>query len=366
MVRPPISAIERSESVDINTQVAMIRLFQRHSEGYDSHTLRRLGGLLLNFYRPYRPKQYNPLAYAESSVAALKVLGEIIPNFRPTSKSRTDYVKDMIAMKYDKEVLQWAVTSVSGYFRESDYSVVCRALIGKVWERDMKVMRMIVAKTKDLSKLWDPKQAGEGGTIERVYETATSLAMIQQSSFMAWREIICEQFLELGEFLRKELEVEPLRREGWTENSLRLLFESELPDIDEEKKPVSCERCCAYSRFGIYVDLEWKKMLRNIRSRYGSHATEIVINFGNPIETGLCPGVPVNADVGVEKVVIVTRPYRFVCLGYCKDGFAAPKIFDGIGSEEPEFPLFEEPAPTTQIEEEDCPSLKMPGAFKLD
>ncbi len=325
-------------------------------------------------------------------------MAQLLPLLLGDLHPRHDAVGELLYLSvkflYEKEVLRWILGNMKGsidgpkYYGGS-YDTLYQAIAARLLERDYESMRCIMQRTGDLHLL-----SRVHGLVGGEMETPTSQAMNDMGIFLLWRKLLGEVGVDMKGFVRRELEVTEwgLRGKGWDEWSLGYLFTS--PDVArglyryEGGKAFGgvfplCGRCgdCG-TRMGarLKVDLAWRRRLRDIRLRrfeMSKLTLEEVQSKGSInifLEIGKDDIRRTERRVPVKLQEIITEepalPYRIVCANSCQDGICVAWAFEGDG-DELIFPAYlrelevEEDGKNhfAKIEDENCPTKSMPGAF---
>ena len=288
---------------------------------------------------------------------------------------------------YDDDVLRFTLGRIRGGFPEmQENSVVHRALAMKLFVTDPVAAGMVVRKTsrEGLHRFWGRENSGVPPG------TPMSLAMYQPRLFLAWVKVLRDIGVDLGDFVREELEAEGsvLRGEGWDRDSVMEVIElsAEEGEFKSASAFLSCERCVrAEGSSWLKVDLAWRRRLRDIRKRQRadtraaryptitdpSNGTEAVLKSAMAAMTTRQKFITVYDTSELERL-----PYSVVCSDECQDGICVAWVFGDRSTAERLSPLVDHPdksaeasipgqisAETSRFADTRCPTTRMPGAF---
>jgi hypothetical protein len=116
-----------------------------------------------------------------------------------------------------------------------------------------------------LKKKADPHLIGFDGELSPRKETPTSLAMYNSCSFLNWRLALRESSIDLDTFVKKELHQGPLKKAGWTEDSLMSLFQLNIHPQFEPPDYPTCKLCNKRLWINIIVEIPWRRWLDNFK-----------------------------------------------------------------------------------------------------
>jgi hypothetical protein len=329
--------------------------------------------------------------------AILKLVSTLVPTLHSHDPNRASVIFGAVDFYYEQEVLRWLLcTTKAPLIGSSDYSTVHEAIHRRLLERDLRSMKLIIEQTKNLHL------CAKKSSLQTEVETPTMLAMYDMNTFCLWRQMLRELGHDTQEFVRGELQEGPLRRAGWTQDSLSYLFDMEISP-DPHTTPVvfrfpRCQRCGHNgTKLGskLMVDLNWRRQLRDIRLQFSNRPLEIL----DPSTSGSCmvdntdnPEIPYNcsstklANKDQEEVsstisfaAAQSKPllYRIVCSGACQDAICVAILYDNDSTSEPDLPLYynEDSSKSGErgqlkalepILKDGCPTYGMPGAFKTN
>lgn len=346
----------------------MIRILRSHPRAeVDPEILLSIAGRSLV---TYRPQHDIAMAWAERQDAISRLLPALFSDLHFEHHLVAELFFIALLHHYEQKVLRWMLHNWKGGIETEDgrNNVLYEAMATNLITKDWVSMRAIVLRTKYLHR-----QAKADRRSER-RETVTAQAMRDMSAFLLWRAMLSDIGIDMGEFVRNELEVEGegLASQGWNERSLgRLLrddVESGLTEWNGRRFfgfPV-CERCGEHgvtTGMRLNVDLLWRWRLRCLRRE----------NF----ESNVAANSVDEAEARGDRAEMVARslPYRMVCSFACSDGVCVAWAFedDGERGDEPVFPPFpmvvevhDSGAKNEDVEDEElevCPTRGMPGAF---
>jgi hypothetical protein len=354
----------------------MIALFQSYCpDEFDEGELLHLMGYLFRFYRPAK---YLEMTAAEKRDAALQVVKQLIHHFPREGIERAKILDGLQQFYYDQSVLHWTLKNMDGIICDSgDSSAIHDALSRGLLTSDPLSVKMIARKTADLHRFLERQPSHIPPS------TPTSLAMFRSSTFYTWVKIV-KTLGDIKEFVRQELKSSPLRDDGWTEQSLTALFNTEpIPDSSPSNlRFPPCERC---DQPGLYtwpmVDLAWRRRLGAFRNNFLG-----VSKFMNTPER--TSSVPLAFGVGGSAAQKVKRefqladgnlepsltklesqnkslPYNRVCSKECTDGVCVAWVFDSDFLNEPFLPPFplETDIDVRKEKDDRFPTRRIPGAF---
>ncbi len=352
----------------------MISLFENYSHE-DMDILYLIGQLLL----AYRPQKMMAMDIAERRRAALLLLKHL-SRFLPKNDSyQTKILYGMLDFFYQQDILRWVLTTIDGPILEnSENSAIHRAIGMKLLTLDTVSMEMIVRKTSNLHRFWKKQPDSIPPS------TPTSLAMFRPEMFYAWARLLKDLGHNIEDFICTELmsSNSPLLAEGWAQGSLLELFNSEpLPNLGYTPPGYfACQRCGRVEGSSwTKIDLTWRRRLQAIRHRKDrgqgvEHHMDITLLFGTTelAEPG-CSSDAYSDSAEYLTDISNTLPYSIVCSDKCEDGICVSWVFDGELSGEPFLPPYPYERESERqlfsgkafdVDENNCPSKKMPGAFR--
>lgn len=378
----PITAVQTSDCLDISPKISMIRLLQKYcGDGYEDSKILAMTGRMLLDYRIHKEISVSTAARWD---AALQVVQQLMPDFGPEDPYRTMILHCAIDFYYDKDVLRWLIGNINGTLCESAPGTSClhEAISKMLLRRDPISAKLITQKTSNLHRSCQTRTG---------LHTPTSLAMLQPSTFFAWKELLRDLSHDTHQFILEELQEDILVKEGWTVQGLTSLFEYAFVPYEGKKNfgfP-ECERCGNHgTEVGalMKVDLEWRRRLRDLRlGRVSRAISDIAIDTAGPtsvlhtsVEGALDPQLVGESSIIRSKEIVARDwPYRVVCSGDCSDGVCVAWAYENDSMDDPELPpfvseeIFSEMAihelPATESLREhgdECLSNKMPGAFR--
>lgn len=366
----------------------MINLLQKHRrEDYDDMTI---GSMIWQIMLFYRPQKDIKMSWLQRRAAILRLLSLLLPFFDNDNPCRSEILHLAVLLTYEQEVLQYILRTTTGYIDhgksfDKSFSVVHKALEERLLERDPNSMKLIVEKTKNLHRPVTISYQGPQN------ETPTMLAMHDMKTFLAWREILQDLGHEITAFIDHELREGSLADNGWTASSLSEIFTTkQLPDPYYGPSIFNfpnCERCGDQRTDftnKLKVDLVWRRFLRDVRLK---HSKEISID-GEASQTAsdnsilrnvthVAPEAISTSSTNQDWNFTVSKelPYRIVCADHCQDDVCVAWVYENETDIEPDLPPYpykkpevkEETnhgGPTVMVEEDSCPTERMPGAFK--
>ncbi|KAH6718274.1 hypothetical protein BKA61DRAFT_300195 [Leptodontidium sp. MPI-SDFR-AT-0119] len=370
---PPIAAIQESESIDVALKQSMLSVFQTHSP--DDHDSLEVWGSVGKLLLSYRPQRMINMELSERKNGAHILLKQLFSLLPQDDENWIKILFGMMQLFYDAEILRWTIGRIEGMIPVSqENSAVHRALGMKLFVTDRISSRMIVEKTerRELHRFWKRQYSGIPPG------TPMELALYQPGLFFGWVRVLREVGVDLGEFVREELDMGcgVLRAGGWSVDSLTEVCEL----VNGEEMVVGsaflrCERCgMAEGSSWLKVDLAWRRRLRSIRNR-NLKGTSVgrVVDIAMPSK--------VTGDLAEKTLIVNTTtsiseelPYKIVCSDECQDGVRVAWVFEDEAEDEAFLPAYqyhhqlEEAASDLKdvdfSGEEGCPTERMPGAFR--
>jgi len=158
-------------------------------------------------------------------------------------------------------------------------------------------------------------------------KSPTSLAMLSSWTFNHWRESLHDSGVGLEDFVKKECESGSVVDEGWNEDTLLLLFQSEIEGV-RRACDESCDRCNTMLWLDIYgnssfwtqisIEVNWYLGLEKFKKRHAGHAGKDKVLAAN---TGLENGDQQEEEDAEEEDVEegegihcpCVQEYTFVC-----------------------------------------------------
>jgi len=124
--------------------------------------------------------------------------------------------------------------------------------------------------------------------------TMTSMVMQTSAAFIKFRRALRGVGIDIPTFIQEELKQEPLTKAGWTQYSLKSLFDIDYVPLE---MPQTCSKHVYYV-FSLAHEKSWTNMLERLRLREGSESessTEEILEirdreikeFGEPLK-GRC------------------------------------------------------------------------------
>lgn len=143
-------------------------------------------------------------------------------------------------------------------------------------------------------------------------ETPLSLALYSFRLFRGFAKALKERQIDMDEFVLHELrENFPLVNDGWTEQTLRALFEYEFEPDDGYIFLEYCDEChfVLTRKFGclLQVEVAWQRHLEDVKEWHSESSSEKMISYedlvGNVPDTSQyqTPMDPIQDPGGVEK-----------------------------------------------------------------
>ena len=107
-------------------------------------------------------------------------------------------------------------------------------------------------------------------------ETPLSLALYSSGSFQAFTAALRKRNIDLGPFVLHELrENFPLLNDGWTEQTLRALFEDEFKPDDGYIDLDICDEChCFFGSWRLRVEVAWQLHLEYLKGWHSESSSE--------------------------------------------------------------------------------------------
>ena len=96
-------------------------------------------------------------------------------------------------------------------------------------------------------------------------KTPTSLAMYVEETFYIWRQLLRSSDVSIPQFIKDELEKEPLLAKKWEIETLTVLFSLDIRPR-ESKIPCSCTKCLGAA---FMVQCSWLERLERLKKRTG-------------------------------------------------------------------------------------------------
>jgi hypothetical protein len=403
---------------DVEKKLSIFYLLQKYCpHEYDETTTLGILGHLSVHYRPQKLPENLPMRQKDRRQMTQRRMLQLLP-LLPLDNvvNQSRLLSHMIKFYFEQEALACAIRTIKGQLYESDQSetisnvfIPLEAMMNKLPFRDPESMKLLVQKAKDIHRVYDSETVYTGRSS---YLTLTSLAMRQPRLFFPWRDMLAELGHDVREFVELELSSinSPLATDGWSEETLMNVFESEVfPDsVYSTTGFLGCERCDdrREPRFAM-VDLPWRRHLRAIRTSK-PHDTccnpersckEIVrpplaVREANMFDWGdanvedpklLYSNNP-ELRYQVDKDSIPVRfnscgvkepwPYMVVCEAGCCDGVCISAVYDNDLSDEPylapyvaeshearDEAILDTTRKFVEIEEDESPSRRMPGAY---
>lgn len=362
----------------------MINLLQKHRrEDYDDLTI---GNMIWHVMLFYRPQKDIKMSWMQRRAAILRLFSTLLPFFDNDNPYRSEILHLAVLLTYEQEVLQYILRTTTGYIDlGKSFSVVHKALEGRLLERDPNSMKLIVEKTKNLHR---PVTISYQGPQT---ETPTMLAMHDMKTFLAWRDMLQDLGHEITAFIDQELREGFLADNGWTASSLSEIFTTkQLPDPYYGPSIFNfpnCERCGDQRTDftnKLKVDLVWRRFLRDVRLKHSKEisidgkASQIAsdnstLRNATHVAREASPTSSTNQDG--KSAVSRELPFRIVCADQCQDDVCVAWVYENETNIEPDLPPYpykhpevkgetNHGGPTVMVEEDSCPTERMPGAFK--
>jgi hypothetical protein len=208
-------------------------------------------------------------------------------------------------------------------------------------------------------------------------------------TFLAWRDMLQDLGHKTTTFIDQELKQGALKESGWTAASLCELFDSNILPNPYYGPTIlcfpNCERCEQSGTMdfaNLKVDLVWRRYLRGIRLNYSRKTAKVRSEHLTSPSTRI---VGENTQLDQEDNSSSKQdesskdekelPYRIVCSVECLDGVCVAWVYEDETDIEPDLPpYFSVKLPKDDdskaegtievVEEENCPTDSMPGAFK--
>jgi hypothetical protein len=368
----------------------MINLLQNNRrEEYDDDTILHMMGL---FMQAYRPQKAIDMSWTQRRNAALCLLATLIASFDPYDPELIAVVHGAVMFCYEQNVLHWLLHYMKGPITMlgGSMSVIHESIARRLLERDPSAMKIIAQRTDNLHLCI------EDSSRWMVRSTPTMLAMYDMGLFLAWSRLLRELGHDIRDFVRQELEEGLLREQGWDESSLTVLFqENFVPDPHHAPTALMfprCERCGDEgSRIGVplKVDLKWRQRLRDIRRLHSSRSSlaglpsfSIALAPAGDQTLKRSDASGGSQDVKTQATstdspefgprISKPLPYRIVCSRECQDEVCVAWVYENDSEREPDLPHYPLPPrvesgkaclTVQEVEEEQCPTSKIPGAF---
>ena len=317
----------------------------------------------------------------------LQHLSHLLPR---DDENWTKILLGMMQLFYDADVLCFTLGRIRGGFPEmQENSVVHRALAMKLFITDPIAAGMVVRKTSrgGLHRFWGKEHSGVPPG------TPMSLAMYQPRLFFGWVRVLRDVGLDLGEFLKEELEGERsvLKGEGWDVDALMEVVGLQADEgvVKSTSGCLKCERCGrAEGSSWLKVDLAWRWRLMDLRKRQRAETSAVrystISDPSNETEAiPMSPMSPMAMKTTPLKVIsfydtsgLERLPYGIVCSDECQDGICVAWVFEERSTADILSPLVDHPnifakVPTpgqtnteiSGIAVTKCQIKRMPGAF---
>ncbi|KAH8596173.1 hypothetical protein B0O99DRAFT_594006 [Bisporella sp. PMI_857] len=344
----PLQAANDSCTKNLSKSITTIDLLQEHAQETDE--------ILFELHVPVTMLLHHRPSVHRAYSSALKIIERFLPHLEPGDPNRTRILYAAILLGFNGTVINSIFRYIPNILNEtSDTSCLHEAIVKRLFQRDLRCMRLIIQRTKDLHRIF---------RIHHVMHTPTSLAMCLPDIFYDWRMLLLDIGVEIADFVERELSNEEgLASGGWTQETLTRLFELKFmpqrPNTPSGYPFPSCDRCALPATevsTTMPVDLEWRRLLREIRS-------------GRFI-----PGADALHLTPVSEILAQRREwtYKLVCQVTCTDGSCLSKVYENDGTDEPILPPYqgwktdaevELEAEEAAREKDGCPTRRMPGAF---
>ncbi|PVH71796.1 hypothetical protein DL98DRAFT_596646 [Cadophora sp. DSE1049] len=382
--RSTIAAVGTNATPDLRKRIMMVTVFERHApDGYDEVSVGYLIGVTMLAYRPGRALELCP-AHIDREQSFIQFATRVFEFWCPDNSLRIMILEGVLFSRYSSKVLHWLLSGIETIDDSHSAPILHHMIRQGFLVRNPAIIKMALKKMTSLHT----QLVVETGSAYR-QSTATSDAMGHVESFSAWRDIIIELGYDLEKFVSKELEdiSSPLSVRGWTQSTLLALFRSEDHTSSNPVTDPICGRCGReYQETAMLVDLLWEKYLHGVREGrlkpVSKHAEvqDITIDFrGEAASTIDCSSASASRHYSLNQLNLLGRaeflPYRMVCRFGCLDGTDVSGAFGSASAQDVILPPYtcEEAPPENSdgafpkevfcLDEDSCPTRKMPGAF---
>ena len=346
-------------------------------------------------HRYYRKDSGIAMSHADRDAAIVQVFEYLqifykdhLAPFMDVTKNDSTLIELMWSCSGPK-LIRWAARSQVGMI--PDYvPVLVDAIRARLPERDPEAMRLIIEKTQNLHFRRACPTHHEGNFHHHFCKTATDLAMQDSNLFFMWRKLLRELGHNIEDFIRGELEVGPLKKEGWSESTLMTLFEYDYTPQKFTGPSLGgypfCERCGHGWNLchEVQINIEFRRLLREIRTGRLSHQTHQNIIPYTHAKSIAFDGRDREVDISKSTHDSTSKmwPYRIVCPRSCEDGIAVGILYENDRDDDPPLPpyipkaererlaalrIFEEGTDEDSNGDEimgRCPTQNMPGAWQ--